>query len=111
MWRSSTLPAIDRNPDGTAINTARHVGWAWPELDLVDEAAGEAPKAQREALTLLAVLMQHTDSKPDQQRLLCLPGGLTEDGQCESPFMLLYDVGNTFGHANFYNRTVTGSVN
>jgi hypothetical protein len=45
-----------------------------------------------------------------QQRLLCLPGGLTDDG-CEKPFMMLHDVGLTFGHANYFNRTVTGSVN
>jgi hypothetical protein len=85
-------------------------GWFWSELDQIDEAEGGAPRAQRDALTLLAVLLQHTDTKPVQQRLLCLSGGLTADG-CEKPFMMLHDVGLTFGHANYFNRTVTGSVN
>ncbi len=60
---------------------------------------------------LLAVFMQHTDSKPDQQRLLCLPGGMSAEGVCSKPFLVLHDVGLTFGHGNYWNRTVTGSVN
>ena len=48
---------------------------------------------QVDALRLLAVFMQHTDTKPRQQRLLCLPGGLTADGVCERPFLLLHDRG------------------
>ena len=47
-------------------------GWAWPELDTVDETAGGAPRAQRDALKLLAVFVQHTDNKAAQQRLLCV---------------------------------------
>jgi hypothetical protein len=61
-------------------------------------------------LTLLAVFMQHTDSKPEQQRLVCHSGGLAE-GVCDTPFLALHDVGLTFGHANFSNRTITSSVN
>ena len=36
---------------------------------------------------------------------------MTGDGVCGKPFMILHDVGLTFGHANFFNRTDTGSVN
>jgi hypothetical protein len=36
---------------------------------------------------------------------------MAADGVCEKPFMVLHDVGLTFGHGNFWNRTVTGSVN
>lgn len=86
-------------------------GWAWPELDQVDEESGGATKAQRDALTLLAVFMQHTDSKPQQQRLWCLPGGLTADGMCAKPFMMVHDVGLTFGHANYGNTNDESSVN
>jgi len=103
--------AIDRKPAGKTIDTATHAGWEWPELDLVDEAAGGAPKAQRDALTLLAVLMQHTDNKDEQQRLVCLSGRLRDDGSCEKPFMLLHDVGNTCGHANLRNRDISSAVN
>jgi hypothetical protein len=51
-------------------------GWAWSELEAVDEDAGGALRAHVDALKLLAVFMQHTDSKPDNQRLVCLgPAG------------------------------------
>jgi hypothetical protein len=86
-------------------------GWAWRELDALDEASGGAPRAQRDALKLLAVLMQHTDNKSEQQSLDCLPGGLERDGPCTKPFLILHDVGLTFGHANYFNRNVTASVN
>jgi hypothetical protein len=103
--------AIERQPEGREMKAGKEEGWAWPELALVDETAGGAPKAHRDALTLLAVLIQHTDNKAEQQRLLCLPGGLTEEGVCDKPFLALHDVGLTFGHANFANRSDTGSVN
>jgi hypothetical protein len=103
--------AIERKPAGRQLSPDKDSGWAWPELGLIDEAAGGAPRAQRDALTLLAVLMQHTDSKPEQQRLLCLSEGRKREGQCDKPFMMVHDVGLTFGHGNFLNRTDTGSVN
>jgi len=103
---------IERKPQGHEMKaSAKHSGWAWPELDTVDEAEGGAPRAQRDALTLLAVFMQHTDSKPQQQRLLCLPGGMRSDGNCDQPFLILHDVGLTFGRANLANRQDSGSVN
>jgi hypothetical protein len=105
------VAAIERKPKGHELKGENKGGWAWPELDLVDESQGGAPKEQRDGLKLLAVLMQHTDTKPEQERLLCLPGGRTDDGECDKPFMLLHDVGLTFGHANLFNRTSTGSVN
>jgi len=105
------LAAIEREPAGHEMTDERgKKGWSWSELDEVDEAEGGAPRAQRDALKLLAVLMQHTDSKAVQQRLLCLPGGLTDHG-CEKPFMFIHDVGNTFGHANFLDRAPTSSLN
>jgi hypothetical protein len=53
--------AIERKPDGHEMKTGeKDAGWAWPELALVDEAQGGAQRAQRDALTLLAVFMQHT---------------------------------------------------
>jgi len=103
---------IERQPDGHEMREgSMDAAWAWPELDLVDAALGGAPPEQVDALKLLAVFMQHTDTKTKQQRLLCLPGGLTADGVCERPFLLLHDVGLTFGHANEFNRNKSGSVN
>jgi hypothetical protein len=101
---------IERKPIGREMN-AEPEGWAWPELALVDEAQGGAPLAQRDALTLLAVFMQHTDSKAEQQRLLCLSAETPRDGVCDKPFLMVHDIGLTFGHANYSNWTDTGSVN
>ena len=92
--------------DGPAPN-----GWSWQELETVDEKAGGATRAQRDALKLLAVLIQHTDSKPEQQRLMCLDDGETGSKACAQPFLLLQDVGVTFGQANTFNANTTGSMN
>jgi hypothetical protein len=102
---------IERKPKGHEMDSENDGGWAWPELDLVDEQQGGAPAAQRDALKLLAVFMQHTDTKAEQQRLLCLPDGRTGESECDKPFMMLHDVGLTFGQANRLNRGSVGSVN
>src|SRR2546428_7407070 len=86
--------AIERKMSGKALETRPDSGWAWPELDLIDEAAGGAPRAQRDALKLLAVFMQHTDSKPAQQRLMCVSEHAPAEGEpCPQPFMMLNDLG------------------
>ncbi|HUK37051.1 MAG TPA: hypothetical protein VLV86_24215 [Vicinamibacterales bacterium] len=104
------VATIERKPQGHEIHSEPD-GWSWSELDLVDDTQGGAPRAQRDALKLLAVFMQHTDNKAVQQKLLCQPGGLLDDGTCSKPFLYLHDVGLTFGRANYLNRTSTGSVN
>jgi hypothetical protein len=103
---------IERKPHGHEMREGKKkAGWGWRDLDLVDASQGGAPVQQRDALKLLAVFMQHTDTKPAQQRLLCLPGGLTAGGRCDKPFLMLHDVGLTFGHANTFNHNSSGSVN
>jgi hypothetical protein len=111
---------------------------------------GGAPRAQRDALKLLAALLQHTDSKPEQQRLICGPTQADTEvettadaknehrrqrkalekeqkndvnrhaqgkavkhggGACAEPFMMVHDLGQTFGRANVFNRSNVGSVN
>jgi hypothetical protein len=104
------IATIERRPPGHEMQ-GDPAGWAWRELDVVDDASGGAPRAQRDALKLLAVFMQHTDNKAEQQSLHCLPGGLERDGPCTKPFLILHDVGLTFGHANYFNRNVTAGVN
>jgi hypothetical protein len=97
---------------GTALESGLDSGWAWPELDLIDETAGGAPRAQRDALKLLAVMIQHTDSKPSNQVLLCVDDPPRKDGQaCSHTFMLITDLGLTFGHASRLNRDAVSSVN
>jgi len=89
-------------------------GWAWPELNQVQGAAGGAPREQRDALTLLAVLLQHSDSKAEQQRIVCL-GGIEKEGagkkRCDRPFLLIHDLGVTFGRASKTNGDHESSVN
>jgi hypothetical protein len=81
--------------------------WDWDELDLVDERAGGASRAERDALKLLAVFLQHTDSKASNQRIVCLD----ESDPCKAPFMMIQDLGITFGRANAFNQQPRASVN
>jgi membrane-associated phospholipid phosphatase len=103
---------VERKMPGRELARGDQAGWSWLELDLIDEEAGGATRAQRDALKLLAVFMQHTDSKPEQQRLVCLDEGDAKAGApCERTLMIINDVGLTFGRANLANRNLTGSVN
>jgi hypothetical protein len=85
--------------------------WSWTELDAVDEQRGGAPLAHRDALKLLAVFLQHTDTKPQQQRLMCLEASAPAEGPttaCTRPFMMVSDLGLTFGRANLLNTNGKG---
>jgi hypothetical protein len=85
----------------------------------VDEAAGGAPRAHRDALKLLAVVLQHSDNKPEQQRLVCAgeshgkhaKKSEHDDEVCAEPWMMIQDLGLTFGRSNLFNRNVPGSAN
>jgi len=102
------IAALERPLEGRKIETRPDQGWDWSELSLVKEAAGGAPVEQRDALKLLAVFMQHTDSKAEQQRLICREGGAVDP--CPSPFMYLHDVGLTFGKASLFNAASKSSA-
>jgi hypothetical protein len=101
--------AIEREISGSAIEVPGFEGWAWPELDFVSEKAGGARRAHVDALKLLAVFIQHSDSKPEQQELLCAEGAnrKTPDGAqtCESPWLVIKDLGTTFGKATRLNTS------
>src|SRR5262249_1208053 len=125
--------AIERKMPGRELEShSLGAGWAWPELDLIDARAGGAPIAQRDALKLLAVFLQHTDSKADQQKLLCLDDEKEEkdkkdkkdekdrkDGKdpkgkaapCRDTFMMIHDVGLTFGTASLLNLADKSGAN
>ena len=103
--------AVERKTPGHDIVTRDQQGWSWAELDQVSEAAGGAPLAHRDALRLLAAFMQHTDSKPPQQRLICLDKNWKGEAPCERPFMLVNDLGLTFGRSTALNRNSKSSVN
>jgi hypothetical protein len=96
------MPGHEFEPDSS---------WSWTELDKVDPQQGGAPLAHRDALKLLAVFLQHTDTKPQQQRLLCLDERVPAEGPttvCEHPFMMTSDLGLTFGKANLMNSNGKG---
>jgi hypothetical protein len=97
--------AVERKLAGRELVTK----WDWDELEMIDEAAGGASRAERDALKLVAVLIQHSDSKPDNQRIVCLEEG-GEGGGCRVPLMLIQDVGITFGRANTFNQQPRASV-
>jgi hypothetical protein len=103
--------SIERKFRGYPIETSPDSGWTWEELDKVQESAGGAPRAHRDALKLLAVFIQHTDSKAEQQRLVCLDEHPDGRPRCEHPLMMINDLGQTFGRSNLFNRDAVGSVN
>ena len=110
--RVFNFAAIERKMDGWDMVGPMGEGWSWPELDLVKPEEGGASRAERDALKLMAVILQHTDSKAGQQRLVCLDKEAkpskaersTGLRPCDRPFMMINDLGNTFGAANQYNR-------
>ncbi len=106
---------VERDMPGHVIESRADEGWKFPELDLVDPALGGAPPEQRDALRLLAVFVQHTDNKASNQRLVCLPKTVSSDAppgeRCSAPFMLVHDLGSTFGRGSLFNAHSTGSAN
>ena len=101
--------AVERPALGSAIDVPGFEGWAWPELDKVSPRAGGASRAEVDALKLLAVFVQHSDSKPEQQELLCAPGGMKQDRAgnqtCVAPWLVVKDLGVTFGKATALNSS------
>jgi len=101
---------IERKMPGSEWPREGSSGWSWNELDAVNVFSERAPRAHRDALKLLAVFLQHTDSKPEQQRIVCVASGRSRTS-CGSPFLMINDVGLTFGRANRRNANDAGSVN
>ncbi len=96
---------IERKEKGLEINADEEAsqGWGWDELETTGDRRGANYRAQVDALKLLGVFFTHVDSRPNNQRLVCLEAGIVdENGQkhCIKPFMYLSDVGTTFGAAH-----------
>ena len=106
---------IERKLAGDEIEFRKDSGWSWVELSFVDQTNGGAPLAHRDALKLLAAMIQHTDNKPQQQRLMCLDRTMGKppaaDGACSHPFMMINDLGKTFGTASMFNSDAKSAVN
>lgn len=107
--RMVNFASVERKYPGHDIRDGGE-GWSWAELDEVSEEAGGAPRAQVDALKLLAVFLQHTDSKPVQQRIVC-EGKKAADHECARPLLMVNDLGMTFGRASHTNADEASSVN
>lgn len=101
--------SIERKYPGHEIREGGE-GWSWQELNEVSEEAGGAPRAQVDALKLVAVFLQHTDSKPVQQRIVCADEKKHEDG-CSRTLLMINDLGMTFGRASRTNSDPPSSSN
>lgn len=107
---------VERKFPGVAIHEKgkKKQGWSWDELDDVSESEGGATKAQIDALKLLAAFVQHGDNNATQQKLVCLPDGVVDDGDghstCKKPFMYVADLGSTFGGAERLDERASMSL-
>ena len=113
--RTFAPAVIERKLPGDEIQLFKDSGWSWVELTFVDQTVGGAPLEHRDALRLLAALIQHTDNKPQQQRLMCLDRlkdlRPAKDGTCAHPFMMINDLGKTFGAATMFNSDAKSAAN
>jgi hypothetical protein len=100
---------IERKLPGTEWPPEGNHGWSWAELNQVDGERGGSPRAHRDALKLLAVFLQHGDTKPEQQRVVCASKATwPRAGTCANPVLMISDVGLTFGRVNFTNANDAG---
>lgn len=98
---------IERDLPGKSIETPGFEGWAWPELDQIRPSA--ATRAHLDAFKLLAVFIQHSDSKPAQQDIVCEEGRNRKDATgnetCRAAWLVIKDLGATFGKATRLNSS------
>jgi hypothetical protein len=98
-----TYAVIERRLEGEKLETKKVRGWGWNELATIDPAVGGAPRAQVDALRLMAVFLNHWDNKPKNQRLLCPGEKVSGDAlpECRRPVAMVQDLGGTFGPFKF----------
>ena len=93
-YRDFHKVSVERNLDGEAIEAGNERGWAFYELDKIDPARGGSPRAEVDALRLMAMFLHHWDNKSSNQRLTCANANATD---CEHPLAMIQDVGSEFG--------------
>jgi hypothetical protein len=92
------MATVERRSPGLEIEGSTKEGWGFFELDQVSPRHGGAPRADIDALRLLAVFLAHWDNKPVNQSLVCPSGEETRDPPgCRAPFAVVHDLGKTFG--------------
>jgi hypothetical protein len=95
---------VERKLPGRPMETAEDSGWKWSELDDIGPESPKDARAQRDALKLLAVFVQHCDSKPMNQRILCPEGQAVGKTGCRAPILMIQDLGLTFGEATLMDK-------
>ncbi len=102
-------PAVVERESGSKVEVPGYEGWAWPELDTIGTSAGGATRAQLDAFKLLAVFIQHSDSKPGQQEIVCQEGRKRKDAKgnetCAEAWLVIKDLGGSFGKATKLNSS------
>ena len=88
--------AVERRLPGLAIGDD---GWKWDELDKAQAFGRGAPRAQRDALRLMAVFLNNWDNRSDNQRLIASPRASARRRAVAAarPIAYMHDVGGTFG--------------
>lgn len=91
--------AVERRRPGKTVETHDDEGWSFRELDEAQASGRGSTRAERDALRLLAVFLQHWDHGPSNQRLLCLPEEppKTDEEVCPMSVAYIHDLGGTFG--------------
>jgi hypothetical protein len=102
-------PAVIERESGSKVEVPGYEGWAFPELDKIGTTPGGATRAQLDALKLLAVFIQHSDSKPGQQEIVCQQGSKQKDDKgnetCAEAWLVIKDLGGSFGMATKLNSS------
>ena len=101
------FPAVIEREGGSKVEVPGYEGWAWPELDKLSANGGGATRAQLDAFKLLAVFIQHSDSKPGQQEIVCREGPKDAKGNetCAEAWLVVKDLGGSFGKATKLNSS------
>ena len=93
--------SVERRMEGRRIQASDDEGWSWrDDLPRVDTMLPDSSsRGALDAFRLLMSFIESVDSKASNQRLMCLPGGFSEaaPGECSRPFMMVHDLGATFG--------------
>jgi hypothetical protein len=87
--------AVERSFGAPALATDAGGGWGWFELE--DRNPLDGHRSERDALTLLAVVLAHWNNGPSHQRLVCLDAPERSAARCVHPFALVDNLASTFG--------------
>lgn len=102
-------PAVIEREGGSRVEVPGYEGWAWPELDKLGPRGAGATRAHLDAFKLLAVFIQHSDSKPGQQEIVCQESSTRKDAKgnetCAEAWLVIKDLGGSFGKATRLNSS------